>query len=96
MGGLTFYATLSYIRGGHLIITGHESMKMLRKPRDKNHNKTACVFHGISCMYKSLLLTLSVTKHDHLNGDLNTLRPRQDGRYFADDVLKCIFFNENV
>ena len=21
---------------------------------------------------------------------------RQDGRYFADDVLKCIFFNENV
>ena len=27
---------------------------------------------------------------------LNTLRPRQDGRYFADDVLKCIFFNENV
>ena len=26
----------------------------------------------------------------------NTLRPRQDGRYFADDVLKCIFLNENV
>ena len=27
---------------------------------------------------------------------INTLRPRQDGRYFADDVLKCIFLNENV
>ena len=27
---------------------------------------------------------------------LNTLRPRQDGCYFADDVSKCIFFNENV
>ena len=26
----------------------------------------------------------------------NTLRPRQDGCYFADDVLKCIFLNENV
>ena len=26
----------------------------------------------------------------------NTLRPRQDGRYFADDVSKCIFLNENV
>ena len=26
---------------------------------------------------------------------LNTLRPRQDGRYFADDIFKCIFFNEN-
>ena len=28
--------------------------------------------------------------------DVNTLRPRQDGRYFADDVLKCFFFNENM
>ena len=27
---------------------------------------------------------------------INTFRPRQDGRYFTDDVLKCIFFNENV
>ena len=28
--------------------------------------------------------------------NLNTLRPRQDGHYFADDVLKYIFLNENV
>ena len=27
---------------------------------------------------------------------VNTLRPRQDGRYFADDALKCIFLYENV
>ena len=27
---------------------------------------------------------------------LNTLRPRQDGRHFADDLFKCIFMNENV
>ena len=27
---------------------------------------------------------------------LNTLRPRQDGRHFADDRFKCIFLNENV
>ena len=26
----------------------------------------------------------------------NTLRPRQNGRHFADDFLKRIFFNENV
>ena len=31
-----------------------------------------------------------------LSLQLSTLRPRQDGHYFADDVLKCIFFNENV
>ena len=28
--------------------------------------------------------------------NINTLRPRQDGRYFTDDVSKCIFLNENV
>ena len=26
----------------------------------------------------------------------NTLKPRQNGRHFADDILKCIFLNENV
>ena len=25
---------------------------------------------------------------------VNTLRPRQDGRHFADDIFVCIFFNE--
>ena len=24
-----------------------------------------------------------------------TLRPRQDGRHFPDDIYKCIYFNEN-
>ena len=27
---------------------------------------------------------------------LYTLRPRQNGHLFADDIFKCIFFNENV
>ena len=26
----------------------------------------------------------------------NTLRPRQNGRHFADDVFKCIYLNENM
>ena len=28
--------------------------------------------------------------------NFNTLRPRQDGRHFPDDIFKCIFLNENV
>ena len=28
--------------------------------------------------------------------DLNTLRQRQDGRRFSDDIFKCIFLNENA
>ena len=27
---------------------------------------------------------------------INTLRPRQDGRHFPDDILKWIFLNENL
>ena len=27
---------------------------------------------------------------------MSTLRPRQNGRHFADDMFKCIFLNENV
>ena len=26
---------------------------------------------------------------------INTLRPRQNGRHFTDDIFKCIFLNEN-
>ena len=29
-------------------------------------------------------------------GLLNTLRPRQDGRHFPDDIFKCIFLNGNT
>ena len=31
-----------------------------------------------------------------LGADINTLRTRQNGRHFADDIFKRIFFNENV
>ena len=27
---------------------------------------------------------------------VNTLRPRENGRHFADDIFKCIFVNENL
>ena len=29
-------------------------------------------------------------------GLINTLRPRHNGRHFADDIFKCIFLNENA
>ena len=42
--------------------------------------------------WHSLIYPLQLDTHTNIN----TLRPRQDGCYFADDVLKCIFLNENV
>ena len=32
----------------------------------------------------------------HLINHFNTLRPRQNGRRFPDDIFKCIFLNENA
>ena len=48
-------------------------------------------------------LTWPSKKHDITFGDVkshtalfDTLRPRNNGRHFADDIFKCIFLNENV
>ena len=29
-------------------------------------------------------------------GAFNSLRPKQNGRHFADDIFKCIFLNDNI
>ena len=39
---------------------------------------------------------LSYQSRLNLKGWFNTLRPRQNGRHFPDDILKWIFMNENV
>ena len=50
----------------------------------------------ITAMHQSL----GITFHNNMYVNysmvwLNTLRPRQNRRHFADDILKCIFFNKN-
>ena len=34
--------------------------------------------------------------HTFPSSCFNTLRPRQNGRHFPDDIFKCFFLNENV
>ena len=41
-------------------------------------------------------LQQNTTKHEPRVLLFNTLRPRQNGRYFAEDIFKCIFLNENA
>ena len=45
---------------------------------------------------KRYLIILYYTGWYLFSGILNTLRPRQSGRHFADAIFKCIFFNENI
>ena len=48
-------------------------------------------------MYHNEIIKLpqqNKSQHNHVH--INTLRPRQNGRHFADNIFKCIFLNENV
>ena len=44
------------------------------------------------CFFFHLYVCLQVV----IRQDINTLRPKQNGRHFADGIFKCIFLNENV
>ena len=44
----------------------------------------------------AVLTELVYTEYYHNVAGLNTLRQRQNGCHFADNIFKCIFLNENV
>ena len=48
-------------------------------------------FVAYNYMYICILLDQSLMQYAD-----KTLRPRQDGRNFPDDIFKCIFLNENI
>ena len=43
-----------------------------------------------------IILTYLIEMASKASYFLNTLRPGQNGRHFADNIFKCIFLNENV
>ena len=45
-------------------------------------------------LYKPLWRTVHGQTRD--NAHVNTLRPKQNGRHFSEDIFKCIFLNGNV
>ena len=65
----------------------------------QNYRHEWFVSVALNCWYASLYVT-GACAHDvdswHTKRLLNTLRPRQNGRNFPDDIFKCIFLNENV
>ena len=51
----------------------------------------------IYCKYFEDVFTRIMTTLSNAEAhSVNTLRPRQDGRLFPDEIFKSIFFNENV
>ena len=48
-----------------------------------------------SCNHMQIKLKVCFTSSYFTTG-INTLRPRQNGRHFADNIFNCIFSNENL
>ena len=63
-----------------------------------------CILWSLVVHCRTINLLLIITPHTkswvwlitHALIPVNTLRLRQNDRHFADDILKCIFFNENA
>ena len=70
----------------------------LSRPRSViNHNMTPA--RGNYVISSPGVLDISknlIRQFFELNRVFNTLRPRQNGRHFADDIFKYIFLNENA
>ena len=56
---------------------------------EKNDECKCCIFNDVHNYPISI-------DDSNLPRCLNTLRPRQNGRHFADDIFKCTFLNENI
>ena len=64
------------------------------KKLQKNLNKKTPTYHIQENQSKHVIYKLTAILS--LPHCFNTLRQRQNGRHFADDIFKRIFFNENV
>ena len=56
----------------------------------------ACLYLLLLWMLKYWKISRDFVGHFEWCHVINTLRPRQNGRHFPDDIFKCIFLNENV
>ena len=56
-------------------------------------NRHSYIYHYKNAFEKVVFTMSSISTRPQW---VNTLMPRQNGRHFADDIFKCIFFKENV
>ena len=71
----------------------HQAHIFFQNPYTSLHRKKKWPISSVWWQYVHTVGFLIFTK---INLLVNTLRPRQNGRHFADDIFKCIFLNENV
>ena len=85
--------TPTIIHVARMINDAIENTDHLIHPFDRMYQQAFTIFTWHDTKYAS-----EQTRDIHILADrgFNTLRPRKNGRHFADDILKCIFVNKNV
>ena len=85
---------LLWIFSPRRLICPERHLLLLNKCNPVQSNFQLCLWPS-NLMYSSVMASVTMTNLV-MYTNINTLRPRQNGRRFADDTLKHIFFNENV
>ena len=66
----------------------------IQQQSSSNVHNTGPIMHNFSGHFVCFICNSScIVSH---NGVINTLRPRQNGRHFPNDIFKCIFLNDNI
>ena len=76
------------------ILADHVTYSFLAFMKSIFHFCLGCYCGGYSQNGRSNLSSCD-WKYYVIYGGINTLRPRQNGRHFPDNIFKCIFLNEN-
>ena len=79
--------------------------RLTRDPKIVIHGNSCFILYVPTISYIPIYMNMQAQKlafdsqtpyHVKVQTIINTLRPRQNGRHFTDDIFKCIFLNENV
>ena len=79
-----------------MFCTGTCTVEYWNRPTtDSQYAQPVTVKICLSLVSTCMCETISPLALWRCSNNLNTLRPRVNGRHFADDIFKCVFVNEN-
>ena len=86
----------SAMEGGGWISRSHLTSMEIRRPLQPSYLHNGIFYTDKMTSLYWIRTQEAVAACNMSETYFNTLRPRQNGRHFADDIFKCIFLNENV
>ena len=84
-----------FLKSQREVKTKHQIIQLEYMIKEANNSLGLIDIHLCWCIMYNVSLDVSFVYNDR-DTLFNTLRPRQNGRHFADDTLYGIFVNENV